>query len=165
MMGAGKSTVGPLLASLTNKPFADLDQMIETNEQSDIPAIFAEKGEGYFRKCERDQLILCTQQFTGVLALGGGSLQNQQLTDRVKKSGWLIYLQPSLQQLTDRLTKSRNRPMLSGNDNGGIRTRVLSLLEAREPFYEQAHFTIKTGTLPPDEIAQQILKKILSHEA
>ena len=165
MMGAGKSTVGPLLARLTSKLFADLDQMIVETEQMEIPAIFATKGEAYFRECEREQLLRCTQEFRGVLALGGGSLQNQSLTDIVKKSGWLVYLQPDLEQLTRRLAESSNRPMLSGADHGGIRARVSTLLKERGPFYEQAHFTIKTGTLSPDEIAQKIFKKMQTYEA
>lgn len=165
MMGSGKSTVGPLLATLTHKPFADLDQIIEEKEQMSIPTIFETKGEPWFRRCERDQLLHCIEEFSGVLALGGGSLQNQQLIDIVKKNSLLVYLKSDLDQLTERLATSSNRPMLSGAECGEVRARISSLLEAREPFYEQAHFTIKTGNLPPAEIAQKILKKIVSHEA
>lgn len=165
MMGAGKSTIGPRLAELTEKPFADLDLIIEETEQMRISAIFEKKGESWFRKREGELLIQTARDFNGVLALGGGSLQNQQLTDKLKMYGWLVYLRPELQQLYARLAESTNRPMLAGESGDGIRRRLQALLDEREPFYTQAHFTIKTGTLPPDEIAQIILKKLTPHEA
>src|SRR5690625_5362958 len=92
MMGAGKSTIGPRLADLMEKPFADLDQIIEETEKMTIPAIFEKKGESWFRKRERELLIQTAREFNGVLALGGGSLQNQELTDQLKMYGWLVYL-------------------------------------------------------------------------
>src|SRR5690625_625539 len=165
MMGAGKSTIGPRLADLMEKPFADLDQIIEETEKMSIPAIFERKGESWFRKRERELLIQTAREFNGVLALGGGSLQNQELTDQLKMYGWLVYLRPELQQLSARLADSTNRPMLAGESGEGILKWLKSLLYEIEPLFKLINFNIKTGNFPPDEIWQIILKKLTPNEA
>src|SRR5690625_1393073 len=87
MMGAGKSTFVPRLEDLMEKPFADLDQIIEETEKMTIPAIFEKKSESWFRNRERELLIQTAREFNGVLALGGGRLQNQEITNQLKMYG------------------------------------------------------------------------------
>src|SRR6056297_3585119 len=88
MMGAGKSTVGRPLAKKLQVPFFDLDQMIEDHEELTIPEIFEVKGEQIFRAIERKLIISQTDDMQGVMALGGGALQNQHLVDHIKLNGW-----------------------------------------------------------------------------
>src|SRR5690625_7140079 len=121
MMGAGKSTIGLRLADLMEKHFADLDQIIEEIEKMTIPAIFERKGESWLRKRERELRIQTARELNGVLALGGGSLQNQERTDQLKMYGWLVHLRPELQQLTARPAARTNRPTLRGKQRGGTR--------------------------------------------
>ena len=75
-MGAGKTTVGRVLAEALTIPFFDLDDLIESAEQTSIKQIFDEKGEVYFRKREHD--LLRTMRFVerGVVATGGGPLRS-----------------------------------------------------------------------------------------
>lgn len=161
MMGAGKSTIGKLLARKTGLPFQDLDHVIETAEGRSIPEIFEKKGEAYFRETEAGWLAQNTQKYTGILSLGGGSLQHQQLVDHLKMYGWLVFLDASASILYNRLKKSKNRPMLNGIN---LQTRIESLLEERRSLYEQAHITIKSDTLTENEIVNELIKKLLIYE-
>lgn len=160
MMGSGKSSVGPILAKMMNASFEDLDNLIEEQEAMNIPDIFTSKGESYFRQLEQNQLLNYLKRSTGVLALGGGSLQNQDITNQVKRSGYLVFLDVPVQILVNRLSSATNRPMISKKKGGELQHRIQRLLDQRKPLYSQAHITIKTGTLTPNEIAQSILTKL-----
>lgn len=164
MMGAGKSTVGQTLAKILQVPFYDLDQVIENHEKQTIPEIFETGGEEAFRKIERQLLIAHTDEMEGVLALGGGSLQNQLIVDHIKLNGWLVYLNPPLETILARLKDKSGRPMISDHDSGKIKDRVHTLIHERAPFYNQAHITVKTATLTPDETADLIIKKLSFYE-
>jgi len=164
MMGAGKSTVGRPLAKKLQVPFFDLDQMIEDHEELTIPEIFEVKGEQIFRAIERKLIISQTDDMQGVMALGGGALQNQHLVDHIKLNGWLVYLEPPLDTILERLQNSSGRPMISDADHTELKKRIRTLLQERTPFYNQAHITVKTATLAPEEIADSIIKKLSFYE-
>lgn len=161
MMGAGKSTIGKLLAKKLDKPFLDLDRFIEEDTGMSIPEIFAEKGEKEFRNIERQLLKQLSQSTQGVVALGGGSLQNQHLTNHIKKNGLLVFLDVPVTELVNRLRSSENRPMLSGSDT---KTKITTLLEDRLPFYQQAHIIMKTGNLIEEEVVKKLFKKLQMYE-
>lgn len=165
MMGSGKSTVGPELAGMMHVQYKDLDQLIEEKEQMKIPTIFKEKGEHYFREIEQNLLIQQTEKPEGVLALGGGSLQNQFITDHVKLAGWLVYLDVPVETLVQRLSGSKGRPKLLQAGNKNVTNQIKKLLGDRLPFYTQAHLSIKTGTLTPAETARSIIKKLKIYES
>lgn len=164
MMGAGKSTAGRPLAKKLKAPFHDLDQIIEEHEQQTIPEIFENRGENYFREIEQNILIAQTDGVMGVMALGGGSLQNQHVVDHIKLNGWLVYLKPPFETLMERLQNRSGRPMISDYDTEQLNKRIHRLINARAPFYNQAHVTIKTATLSPDQIAERIIKKLTFYE-
>ena len=164
MMGAGKSTVGRPLAEKLQVPFFDLDHMIETHEKQTIPEIFKIRGEKTFRDIERKLLVAQTDEMEGVMALGGGSLQNQHLVDHIKLNGWLVYLSPPIDTLIDRLKDTSGRPVISDSNTSELKKRIYTLLAERTPFYSQAHITVKTGILPPEEIADLIIKKLSFYE-
>jgi shikimate kinase len=164
MMGAGKSTSGKPLSKKLEVPFFDLDQMIEEHEQMTIPKIFETKGEEYFRGIEKKLLIAQTDEMEGVMALGGGALQNQLVVDHIKLNGWLVYLNPSIETILERLQQTAGRPMISGENVADLKTRIHTLMQERDPFYNQAHITVKTATLSPDETADLIIKKLSFYE-
>jgi len=164
MMGAGKSTAGRPLAKKLQVPFFDLDAMIEEREQQTIPEIFKTSGEKTFRNIERELLIAQTDDMEGVMALGGGALQNQHMVDHIKLNGWLVYLEPPLETIVERLKGSSGRPMISDTDAAELNKRIDTLLAERKPFYTQAHITVKTATLSPEEIADSIIKKLSFYE-
>lgn len=167
MMGAGKSTVGKMLANKLNQPFKDLDEMIVNQEEMPIPEIFNEKGEPYFREAEKKLLIKSSQTYKGIMALGGGSLQNQQIIDHLKIYGWIVFLEVSQSVLLERLKKSVNRPLLNNkqvNDIAALEEKIQTLLNKRNPLYEQAHITINCDGLRKNEIVSRIVEKIALYE-
>ncbi len=163
MMGAGKSAIGKTLAEMLDLPFADLDDLIEEAEQMTIPEIFEQKGEEEFRKIERRELKKYASAAKGILALGGGSLQNREIVNFLKSSGWLIFLNPSLTVLLERLKRSDKRPMINNYKNN-LQERIGRLFLERMPLYEMAHFTIATDNGPKTEAAKKIINKIEANE-
>lgn len=161
MMGSGKSTVGQTLAVELNVTFQDLDDLIEEEAGMVIPEIFTKKGEPAFRELERKILIAESQKTDGVLALGGGSLQNQRIVDHLKIYGWLIFLEVPLSVIYDRISGDQNRPMLDGSN--GFH-KLETLLNERRPLYRQAHITIQAGSDTPEDLTQKIIKKLTMYD-
>ncbi len=112
MMGSGKSTIGKELAEELGVPFTDLDRLIEESEGMTIPEIFAQKNEEGFREIEKKQILNIASSAKGVVALGGGSLQNQLIVDHLKLYGWLVFIEASQVEILNRLQVSSGRPML-----------------------------------------------------
>lgn len=164
MMGSGKSTIGKQLAKELDIPFADLDSLIEKQENRSIPEIFSLEGEAAFRSIEQRLLIKTAQEAEGVLALGGGSLQNQQITDHVKLHGWLIFINPPEAVLLNRLKNSKKRPMLNSGEDENQKEIIGRLMKERLPFYSQAHITVNTGGLKKKEIVDLIIQKLKMYE-
>jgi shikimate kinase len=165
MMGSGKSTIGQVLSQMLGVPFSDLDNIIESDQNTTIPDIFSKKGESGFRTIEKNLLIKHAVNTSGVMALGGGALQNQQIVDHIKKHGWLVFLDTPLPLLIDRLKTSEGRPMLNNAEADNPEKRIRKLLEERLPYYHQAHITIQAGSLSKDSIAKKIIKKLKNYEA
>ncbi|MEX2455872.1 MAG: shikimate kinase [Balneolaceae bacterium] len=161
MMGSGKSTIGKRLAARLNVPFRDLDKLITQQESMSIPGIFSQKGEDYFRETERNLLIKECERTKGVMALGGGSLQNQQVVDHLKLVGRLVFLKVPQSVLLKRLKSGRNRPMLSETN---IEQKINQLLTERNPFYEQAEITISIGTESHNRVVDNLVKKLSVYE-
>lgn len=162
MMGSGKSTIGEKLAEELNVQFIDLDTAIEESEGMTIPEIFNQKKEQGFRAIERKQLIKLAGNMEGVLALGGGSLQNQHIVDHLKIYGWLIFIDASLDDILNRLRDPSGRPMLKNSDQ--LSERISTLFDERMQFYEQAHFSIQTDNKTIEEITTEIVKKLNIYE-
>lgn len=162
MMGSGKSTVGRKVADKLEVPFCDLDEVIENEAGKPIPEIFKDKGEPGFRKLERSLLIRKSQYSKGVMALGGGSLQNQHIVDHLKIYGWLVFLDVPLSVILNRISGDANRPMLRADTPEKI--KVQSLLEERLPLYRQAEITIDAGNRMADEIAHELIKKMTLYD-
>ncbi len=131
-MGAGKTTVGKLLAKRLILGFADSDSEIQHQAGMDIPQIFATAGEAAFRNHEARVIDQLTQVDQQVLAIGGGGIlgtQNRQhLTDR----GMVIYLQCSPKQQYQRTRRSQHRPLLQTHDP---LVRLQAIMHEREPLY------------------------------
>lgn len=146
-MGAGKSYLGRLLAAALNVPFADLDNRIKRLTGKEITQLFKTGGETGFRKMEREVLQKLIDDFSGVVALGGGSLQNQQLVENVKRNGLLIFIETPMPVIIQRIKEDTTRPMLldeSGNvkKRNRLKSELQSLYEERLPLYKQADLTV-----------------------
>src|SRR6056297_1830035 len=170
MMGSGKSTVGRKVAEELNVPFQDLDEMIVEKADMSIPDIFKDQGEAGFRKMERKILVRESQYFKGVMALGGGSLQNQHIIDHLKIYGWLVFLDVPQSVIWKRISGDSNRPMLASDsrsdkpDTAEESTKLQRLLDERLPFYRQAEITIPAGERTPEVIAHELIKKLTLYD-
>lgn len=160
MMGTGKSLIGKYLAKKLNIPFTDLDTKIESETGKKIPQIFEEKGESGFRKIERNTLVNYLNYPNGVLALGGGSLQNQELVDLIKNCGILIFIDTPIETLLSRLKRSRRRPMINGLDLHELEMLIKKLIEERKPFYNQADIILSGDAKSHETTTNLIIKNL-----
>jgi shikimate kinase len=152
--GAGKSTVGRLLASRFGTTFRDTDLDVETVAGMKVAEVFLEHGEERFRDLERAAVKTALAEHEGVLALGGGAVLDAD-TREMLRGNRVIYLEVDLADATKRVGFNRERPLLLGNP----RAQLHALLEARRPFYEEvATATIvssgKTVTAVAAEVAE-----------
>ena len=151
--GAGKTTVGKLLAKSLKQEFFDSDQVIEAQAGKSVSDIFTQDGESVFRSLEHDVIVQLLAENDGVLALGGGALGNSE-TRAAVKGATTIWLVAGLAQAVDRVGMNRNRPLLLGN----VRGQLAELMTAREPLYQEvATIVIDTSKLIPDEVVSNIL--------
>ncbi|MEO8156156.1 MAG: shikimate kinase AroK [Betaproteobacteria bacterium] len=144
MMGAGKTSVGRVLAKRLNRRFYDSDHVIEERTGVKIPVIFEIEGESGFRHRESaviDELSLLTDV---VLATGGGAVLARENRERLRARGTVVYLRASVKDLLNRTRHDKNRPLLQTADPRG---RLNELFEMRDPLYREiAHVTIDTGS-------------------
>ena len=154
-MGAGKSTIGRLLAKELHLPFKDSDKEIEVRTGADIPWIFDVEGEQGFR--EREQAViadLCREDGL-VLATGGGAVLRQENREALRAGGRVVYLHASVEQQLERTARDRNRPLLRTANPGQV---LRDLLALRDPLYREiADVVIETDQRPPRMVVQEIL--------
>jgi len=160
-MGAGKSTIGRLLAKSLDKTFKDSDQEIEQRSGVDIPWIFDQEGEQGFRARESAMLAELCAQDNLVLATGGGAILTAENRALLQKSGFIVYLRIPVAEQLKRTAQNRCRPLL----NQGNPEQVLEqLMRIRDPLYRQiAHLTIETDSGIPQQTAQDILFYLQRH--
>ncbi|KFX71370.1 shikimate kinase [Pseudomonas taeanensis MS-3] len=157
-MGAGKSTIGRLLAKELRLPFKDSDKEIEQRTGADIPWIFDVEGEQGFR--EREQAVIAALcEFDGmVLATGGGAVMRSENRAALRSGGRVVYLHASVEQQLDRTSRDRNRPLLRAGDPGKV---LRDLLAIRDPLYREiADVIVETDERPPRLVVQEILERI-----
>jgi shikimate kinase len=158
--GAGKTTVGKLLARAMNVDFFDSDQVIENRAGKSVSDIFTQDGEPAFRKIEHEVVCELLQNDAAVLALGGGSLGNDDTRTQVSKAK-VVWLIAGLAQAVDRVGMNRNRPLLLGN----VRGQLADLMTAREPLYKEvATIAVDTSKLIPSEVVQAITDELTKLE-
>ena len=143
MMGAGKTTVGKLLAQQLCKTFIDSDEEIQRRTGVTIPHIFDIEGEAGFRQREATVIQELVKLDNIVLATGGGAVLSGQNRDALCRNGVVVYLKSTVQDLWQRTRHDRNRPLLQTADP---RARLKDLYEQRDPLYAQvADLVMPTG--------------------
>jgi len=162
-MGAGKSSVGRALAKKLEKPFVDVDQLIEKKAGKSIAHIFKEAGEPAFREMERVITAEVARQAGQVIACGGGVVLNRSNTDALKKTAVLVYLKASEEAIRKRVSPTRSKRPLLANTKGAKPIEVL--MAERRPLYEQtADVTLDTSKLGIDAAASAIIARLGEYE-
>ena len=156
--GAGKSTVGMLLARRLGVPFTDTDVLVERAAGKPVGDIFVEDGEPVFREVERAVVARSLESSTGIVALGSGAVLDADVRRQI--SGLtVVYLEAGFATVARRTGLDRPRVVVPGNPRGMLR----SMLEERRAVYaELATLTIATDELSPEEIAEQLAQENLT---
>jgi len=143
LMGAGKTSVGRVLAKRLRKSFVDSDHEIESRTGVRIPVIFEIEGEIGFRRREAAVVQELVRLSNIVLATGGGVVLDPQNRRTLNATGFVVYLRASPQELWLRTRYDRNRPLLQTSDP---LARLEQLHTERDPLYrETAHLILDTG--------------------
>jgi shikimate kinase len=159
--GAGKSTVGPLLAALLGAEFAETDAMVEAEAGKPVSDIFISDGEPAFRELERAAVARALASHPGIVALGGGAVMDP-ATQQLLAGQRVVYLQTGFTAAVQRVGLDTPRPLLLGNP----RAQMRDLLAQRLPVYESlAAITVTTDDRDPQEIADEIAATVTARIA
>jgi shikimate kinase len=156
-MGAGKSTIGRLLAQRLGWRFVDVDDAIEAAQEATIAAIFAKNGESWFRQLEHETIQRLLGSDRLVLALGGGAIEDDRTRNLLlqKAETRLVHLHVSLDTVLLRCRGTEDlRPILQ--DQANLENRY----KRRLPLYREAHLTIAADSLLPEAIVSAILAEV-----
>ena len=155
MMGSGKSTVGKTLSQQLGKPFIDLDSEIEQSVGKTISKIFENDGAEHFRNIESNQL---QQHSDSIVACGGGIILKEENRVIIKENGKAILLTASIPELSNRLSASANRPLLTVDNMEETLTQLW--LERQLHYLSTADYTIETDGKTPENITEEILNQL-----
>lgn len=155
-MGAGKTTVGELLAARWGVQVRDTDADIIAAQGKEISEIFVDDGEAAFRALEREAVARALAEHDGVLSLGGGAVLDPGTRDLLA-GHTVVFLSVGLTDAVKRVGLGTSRPLLMGN----VRGRIKALLDERTPVYTSvATFTVDTDGRTPDEVADRVADEV-----
>ena len=154
-MGAGKTTVGRLVAKKAHLTFVDSDDAIVKNEGMAIPAIFEKYGEARFRDIETETLRKIAKGTDMVVSLGGGAVLRDENVKILKESGMIVMLSATPDTIYKRVGHDAGRPVLDGHRSP---SGIEELLKKRLPAYESAaDITVATDGLSVRDVADKVL--------
>jgi shikimate kinase len=158
LMGAGKSTVGKVLAKKLGRRFLDADHVIEERCGVKIPVIFEMEGEEGFRKREAQVIREITTEHDIVLATGGGAVLFPDNRQALSEQGTVIYLHANPNELWHRTKGGEGRPLLS---NGDARKILENLYAVRDPLYREiADHVIETGKPSVNQLVNTLIMQL-----
>jgi shikimate kinase len=151
-MGAGKTTVGRLVAQALDVDFLDTDELVEQQAGRTVAEIFVDEGEARFRELERKAVAEALATHDGVLALGGGAVLDAG-TRELLGGHPVVFLRVGLTDAAQRVGLGVSRPLLLGN----VRGRMKQLLDERTPVYEAvARHVVDTDGRTAEEVAAEV---------
>lgn len=158
LMGAGKTTVGKLLAKRLNKLFYDCDHEIQKRTGVNIPVIFEIESEAGFRQRESAMLKELVRFDNVVLATGGGAVLSKDNRDLLSRNGTVVYLRATVNDLWQRTHHDKNRPLLQTDDP---LAKLHELYAQRDPLYEEvADIVIETSRQSVHALVQQLEQRL-----
>lgn len=159
MMGAGKSSVGRVLARELGCAFVDTDEEVARTAGRSLPEIFENDGEAAFRRLERDA-ITTAGPLAAVVALGGGAIAQPGTAELLARTGIVVYLRAELETLERRIGDAATRPLLRKFAPEARRRRLAELLEERGVSYESAAIVVDTDDLSLSEVAERLVAQL-----
>jgi shikimate kinase len=153
--GAGKSTVGRMVAERLHAGFVDIDTILIRKEGKPISMIFAEKGEPVFREMERKEVEAALTHEPAVIAPGGGWAAQPGALEDARPRGYLVYLKARAEVTAGRAEPSGTRPGLMGDDP---LARMRELFTTRDPYYARADATVQTEAKPAEKVADEVVR-------
>jgi XRE family aerobic/anaerobic benzoate catabolism transcriptional regulator len=154
MRGAGKTTVGQLLARRMAAPFYELDRLIENDTGLSLAEIFDVEGEEYYRAVEEKTLEKVLKRKAGIIAAGGGLVMNPSAFFMLKLNAAIVWLQASPDALLARVRSSKDRPRLGSYHQAS--KQLKAILDRRTPYYAQADLVIDTTRRSAEAIVEDI---------
>jgi shikimate kinase len=153
--GAGKTTVGSLVARHLTAQFIDLDEMIEREQGATVREIFSRRGETAFRLLERQAAEKVMVGEPVILAPGGGWAAQPGAIDAAIPRCFIVYLRTAPDEAARRVGEGGGRPLLANTQPA---TRLRELLAAREEFYQRAEVSVDTDDRSPEQVALELVK-------
>jgi shikimate kinase len=163
-MGAGKSTVGRLLAEKLKMGFIETDSLVEQKAGKSVEAIFKSDGEAAFRHIEAQAVADAAHSKNTVISCGGGAVLDPANVQRLKETSVLVYLKVEPDIVLKRVSGSRGvRPLLEGEDPS---RKISDLLESRRKIYEDAaDIEIDTSKWTVEEVAGRVMAELQIYES
>ena len=157
-MGSGKTSIGMNLSKKINYKFIDTDKEIEDESKMTIRDFFAENGEKDFRKFEeRVTKKILNENKWSVIALGGGSFENEKTRSLILKENFSIWLKCNLKTLSYRCDNLNTRPLLKGKN---IRNEISKLDKIRKKNYMKSNLTVDVSRKTKSKIIQEIINSL-----
>ena len=153
--GAGKSTVGGVLAERLGVPLHDTDSAVETAQGRSISDIFVEDGESAFRAMEREEVLRALREEPGVVSLGGGAVMQEPVAQALREDGHrVVFLDVGIADAAGRVGFDASRPLLLVNP----RASWTRLMNARRPTYEAVSgLRVDTAGRTPEQVADEVM--------
>lgn len=156
LRGAGKSTVGALVARRFSAPFFELDALVERAAGLPLAELFAVHGEAYYRRIEREALArLLAEPGSFVLAVGGSLVTDPATFGMLASATTTVWLKAKPSEHMNRVAEQGDRrPMTARSD---AMTELKSILAARAPLYAKANHTVDTSGVAPEKVAERVV--------
>jgi len=156
-MACGKTDIGRALARFLKMKMFDTDEMIQIRENMNISEIFEKKGEEYFRDLESQLAEELGGSDNCVVSTGGGFVLRPENIQKIRKHGWVVHLQCSIDKILERVEGRTDRPLLNVPDK---RERIEALLQHRQPFYDNCDISYDTTNTDPARAAEEIIERL-----